>query len=465
MEFTPHLDQILSEALRRGASYCDVRAHVHDYELITCENNVLKSYSSRRLSGVGIRVCIKGSTGYASTTCLDGSSLTKTGERAVKAAQSVDRKGSFSDCENEIERANLNVPIRKDPRDFSPEEKVSTVLEANKAALNSEEIKNVSTRLGIFRDLRLFRSSEGADISVETPLVGIDHVTVATVCGVTERVGSSKCACAGFEFIQSTDWNSFTQEVSESAREGARSQPIPSGLYTVVVDPDSVGLMVHEAFGHASEGDLVSTGESVLQHRLGTKVAHESVTIIDEGVIEGGYFCPYDDEGVEKGKTVVLEEGILKSYLHDRTSGGEAGVPSTGNGRAQNFECAPLVRQTNYYVQPGDYEVEELIEDIDFGVYITGKGGTGGQVDVGMGTFTFNTGLSHIIRHGEVAETVRGVVISGSVLDTLQNIDAVGTDFAMKIFAFSGCGKNGQVVKVGSGGPHIKINRVAVGGR
>lgn len=124
----------------------------------------------------------------------------------------------------------------------------------------------------------------------------------------------------------------------------------------------------------------------------------------------------------------------------------------------------PIVRQTNYFMQPGGYQFEELIEDIDFGVYVRGKGSTGGQVEVGMGTFTFGVGPSKIIRNGKLTETVRGVVISGLILDTLKTIDAVGKDFEIKTSVFGGCGKSGQTVPVGFGGPHVRVRKMTVGG-
>jgi len=161
----------------------------------------------------------------------------------------------------------------------------------------------------------------------------------------------------------------------------------------------------------------------------------------------------------------VVEDGVLKGFLHDILSASKSGMKPTGNGRAQDFENIPIVRQTNYFMLPGDYDFIELLEDIDYGIYVSGKGATGGQVDVGMGTFTFSVGPSKIIRGGRLAETVRGVVISGLILDTLKTIDAVGKDLAIRTNVFGGCGKMGQTVRVGFGGPHVRVKKMTVGGR
>jgi TldD protein len=458
------LDRILSKADKLGVSYADARYQRYDYETVDVENKALKSYSSRRLSGVGIRVAVKGAMGFASTSDLSQRSLESALDSAVKAARAVgDREPALGP--SKVNEAEVKLPIKVDPMDVSPEDKVSIALETNKAAWVSDEVKNAITRLGLEKDYRLFISSEEADVSVEKTTVGFSHSSVARVDGVMESVGHSDSLCAGFEFIQSKDWNAFAKEISELAMEAAGSKTPPPGTYPVVVDPPTVGLLLHEAFGHASEGDLVYSGESVLAERLGEQVASEFVTIVDKGVVKGGYFLPFDDEGNRKERVNTVDNGILKGYLHNKKSSSQLGVESTGNGRAQDFENVPIVRQTNTYMEPRDHTLEDLIEDIDFGVYLRGKGAQGGQVSPGMGTFTFGVGPSKIIRNGELAETVRGVIISGLILETLKTIDAVGKDFEMTTDVFGSCGKGNQRARTGMGGPHIRVRKMTVGGR
>ncbi|RLI22649.1 TldD/PmbA family protein [Candidatus Bathyarchaeota archaeon] len=464
MEIEEEMEKIIREAVNLGVSYVDVRYQQYDYELITVENRALKSYSSRKLSGMGIRVAINGAVGYASTCDLTYAALKRTLENAVKAAKSI-RKEEKQPFKAEVNRVEMNSPYKIDPLSVSPEEKVSAALDANKAAWIDEKIKSAITRLGLSKDHRIFMSSEGSRVATETTMIGLMHESIAKSNGIMERVPYQESKCAGYEFVESMDLNKFTADISKLAVEAVKSKTPPAGTYTAVVDPNVIGLLLHEAFGHASEGDLVSTRESVLYGKIGSQVASEHVTIIDEGVVEGGYFCPFDDEGVKKKKTVVVENGILKSYLHHRSSAHQFNVDSTGNGRAQDFENLPIVRQTNYYMEPRDYKFEELIEDIDFGIYVRGKGATGGQVEVGMGTFTFGVGPSKIIRNGELAETVRGVVVSGFILETLKTIDAVGEDLTIRTSIFGGCGKMGQTVRVGFGGPHVRVREMTVGGR
>jgi TldD protein len=458
------LNRILKDASRRGASYADVRYQSTELEIITVENKNLESYSSRKLSGVGIRTMVKGAFGFAATSDLSESGLQKVLEASIKAGKAVGtEKKLFS--KTAVNKANVKLPMKEDFDNISPEDKVSVTLDANRAAWISPEVKNVSTRLGMVKDFRAFMSSEGTRTEVENSICGLMNVSVAKVNGVMEWVPHSESRCAGYEYVQSMDWNAFASSISKLAVEAAGSKTPPSGPRTVVLDNRVVGLLLHEAFGHASEGDLVFTAESVLNNRLGTKLASQHVTIIDEGTKEGGYYYPYDDEGTKKEKTTIVEKGTLKRYIHDRKSAAYFNAESTGNGRAQDFECMPIVRQTNYYMEPRDHKFEELIEDVDNGIYLRGRGGTGGQVEVGMGTFTFSIGPSKIIRKGELAETVRGVVISGLILETLNTIEAVGNDLKLYTGVFGGCGKNDQSVYVGFGGPHIRVGKMTVGGR
>ncbi|RLG80700.1 MAG: TldD/PmbA family protein, partial [Thermoprotei archaeon] len=140
------------------------------------------------------------------------------------------------------------------------------------------------------------------------------------------------------------------------------------------------------------------------------------------------------------------------------------GGEPTGNARAMDYQNVPLIRQTNTYMMPRDYSIDELFEDIKYGLYIRGRGAKGGQVSTSTGTFTFTAGPSYIIENGEIKGLVRGVMLSGSILETLRGVDAVANDLKVRTNVFGGCGKGGQVVRVGDGGPHVRVKRITIGG-
>jgi len=459
------LVKLVDEARRLGASYSEARFQEVGTSAITVENGLLKTYESDSLRGVGVRVLLGGSWGYCSSSELGLSRLKKIVRQAIKIARSSKKRSLEAKVGTQrTSRDRARVQTRIEPHEVPPEEKIRIAIEADKAAMISDTIKNATTRLGTFTDRRLFANSEGSSIEVQSSMAGLQQLSVAVSAGKMERVSDGESKCAGFEFIKEKDWTKFCREISELATKAVDAHMPAPGTFEVIVDPDLIGLILHEAFGHASEGDLVTTKESVLRGKLETTLAGPDVTICDQGIVEGGYFVPYDDEGISKSQTTIVENGILKGYLQSRQTAMEMHMEPTGNARAMSFDNHPIVRQTNYYMKPRDYSFEELAEGIERGYYIKRRGAGGGQVDVGGGTFTFAVGPSFLIEKGEVKEMVRGTTVSGMVLETLQTVDAVGKDLKISTSAFGGCGKGGQMVRVGYGGPHVRIGKITLGG-
>jgi TldD protein len=456
-------EHVINQASSLGASYTGFMFQEVMASMITAENNVLKSYVTTAKCGVGIRVIVDGAIGIASSTSLTREALDRRLQYAVKMAKVAKvRVDPIQFIEAEPEHASFQSTLAKKPNSVSDSEKIDLAVDANKAAM-LKGIKNSITRMAWLNERRVFTSSEGADVSSEVTMTGLAQSSVAEFQGSLERVSDSASRCAGFEFLLENDWRCFTKNVSETAGKAVKSQALKAGVYDVIADPSLIGLILHEAFGHASEADLVITEESILQGGIGDEVASPLVTIVDEGVVDGGYFVPFDDEGVLKARQVVVDQGVLNGFLHSRETGYKLHHVSTGNARAQSFEDEPIVRQTNFFMNAGDHSVNELMEDVHEGLYLCGRGARGGEVDVGLGTFTFRTGPSYIIRKGELHEMVRGVSISGLILNTLRNVDAVGKDVKVNTSIFGGCGKYGQMVRVGDGGPHVKIRGMGVG--
>jgi len=445
-----------------GASYAEVRTQLISYELITVDNSVLREFSRTYRAGLGIRVLYNGSFGFSSTNELDKDSIRETVSRAITAARVSKTTRTLGEREPSRGRYVAQWKIRSE--DVSDDVKAELIIRANKAGLGIDGIKSSVSRLGIQHDWRYVVSSDGAELEYESYLTGVAHLSVAVESGSMERVSNQESSVSGWEFIEKKDWEEFARNVSELAREAVKAPLPPAGRTRVIADPEMVGLILHEAFGHATEGDLVASGTSILKNRLGEEVASPLVTIVDDGLIEGGYYVPFDDEGSLKKRTVVVEEGLLRSFLTNRESAARLELPVSGNGRAQDFTHIPIVRQTNFFMLPGDWGLEEMVKEVKEGLYLVGKGSSGGQVDTGAGTFTFSAGPSRLIRNGELGGLVRGVVVSGSILETLKGVEAVGKDLRITTSVFGGCGKDSQIVRVGDGGPHILVRELIVGG-
>ncbi|PUA32368.1 MAG: hypothetical protein B7O98_06840 [Zestosphaera tikiterensis] len=458
--------ELINKALKKaeilGCSYAEVRFQRYSYELLMADNKILKEHSRTFRAGVGVRVLYNGRLGFASTNDLTLESLERAVSQAISSA-----KASKEVVELNIlngRKGRFHAQFKIDVDDVSEEDKVSVVLEANKAGLEVEGVKSSVTRLGIQKDFRYVATSDGSELEYTSTLLGLSQLSIAYEAGRMERVSNQESYVAGWEFIKNRNWSEFASEVSKLARETVKAHLPPSGRLTAVADPEMVGLILHEAFGHASEGDLVASGASILKGRLGETIASHQVSIVDDGLVEGGYYVPFDDEGNIKEKTVVVDKGVLKGFLTNKETAKKLNLPVSGNGRAQDFVNPPIVRQTNFYMLPGDWGVEELIREVKFGIYLVGRGSFGGQVHTGAGTFTFSAGPSRLIRNGELAEVVRGVVVSGSILETLKNVMGVGKDLRVRTSVFGRCGKDGQMVRVGDGGPHVLIKDVIIGG-
>jgi TldD protein len=229
----------------------------------------------------------------------------------------------------------------------------------------------------------------------------------------------------------------------------------------VIADPDLAGVFAHEAVGHASEADLVSTGDSCFAGRIGERIGSEMVTIRDDATVPGmNGRMVYDDEGVKAGNKVLIRKGILNDFIQSRETAAKLNMTPNGGARAESYHGRPLVRMSNTFFEKGDRDFKELLEGVKLGVYA--KGTRGGQVNTAQGFFQFNAQESYLIENGEITKPLRDVSLSGRTLDILKLIDGVGKD--KDLTGVGICGK-GQMVPVGDGGPHIRIARCVVGGR
>ncbi|BDC36453.1 MAG: TldD/PmbA family protein [Candidatus Methanoliparum thermophilum] len=231
----------------------------------------------------------------------------------------------------------------------------------------------------------------------------------------------------------------------------------PSGMKDVILDQNLGGVFIHEAVGHATEADLILAGNSILKDKIGEKIGSLLVNVYDDPSMKEYGHYPFDDEGIRPERRLLIKDGILVGNIHNReTASLMHGKP--GNGRAEVGDV-PIPRMSNTYIKNGDMNMDELLEMIGNGVYLCGS--RGGEVNTGEGIFHFNAEKGYIIKDGEIGNMIKDVSLSGDTLTILKNIIGVGND--LKING-GYCGKDGQIVPVGSGSPHIAIKSVIVGG-
>jgi TldD protein len=230
------------------------------------------------------------------------------------------------------------------------------------------------------------------------------------------------------------------------------------GRMRAVLDPELAGVFAHEAVGHASEGDLVQEGNSVLAQKTGESIGNNRLTIVDDPSIPEFGFEPFDAEGVAVRYTEIIKKGVVNAFLHSRETLAAVGNGIAGHARAMGAE-PPLVRMSNTYIENGDSTREEIIEVCKNGILL--KGSRGGQVDPGRGVFQFNAEYGYLIENGECTRMVRDVSLSGDILSTLHGILLCANDRAMHP---GYCGKGGQSVPVSDGAPHVLLDNAVVGG-
>ncbi len=240
------------------------------------------------------------------------------------------------------------------------------------------------------------------------------------------------------------------------------SIPAPAGEMPVVLGPGWPGVLLHEAIGHGLEGDFNRKGTSAFSGRLGELVASEYCTVVDDGTLEGRRgSLNIDDEGTPTNQTVLIENGRLIGYMHDKHNARLMNMEPTGNGRRESFAHLPMPRMTNTYMLPGPHKPEEIIASVKHGIYA--KNFAGGQVDITSGKFVFSTSETYLIENGRVGKPLKDATLIGDGPSVLKEVSMVGDDLELDA-GIGVCGKDGQSVPVGVGQPTLKVDKLTVGG-
>ena len=449
---------LIADALKgHDADYIEIHFEESQATSIVYRGKRLEEISRARNSGGNIRAIVRGSWGFVSFNHLDG--LKAKVSLAVEEARLAGRE-SFELFPTEPAVDTVAPQLRKDATTIPLATKKELLDSYNDIMLNSPKIQ--STRIN-YRDVKrrsTFANSEGSYIEQARTDLSARLTAIAREGNEIQQAGLSLGSNGEFSAVEG-----LTEKAREIARRAAALLSAPQvkgGEYTVILDPILAGVFAHEAFGHLSECDHVYQNENLRQIMvLGKRFGGDHLNIVDDPSmpnLRGSY--KYDDEGTAARKTYLIREGVLEGRLHSRETAAKMGEMATGNARAINYLFPPIVRMSNTFIQPGSNSFEQMLGDIEEGVYV--KDWYGGTTSLEM--FTFSAGEAYMIRRGRLAELLRPVVLTGNVFTTLQNIDAIGDDLEMN--QGGGCGKGGQSpLPVSDGSPHIRIRHCVVGGR
>jgi TldD protein len=460
------VQSIVDKARRMGVDFCDARAVERSVRSITLQDTRADRLYEARNAGIGIRVLVDGSWGFAATGVLERRAAETVLEQAVSLARAarplVTDPGMVAGVDPAIDTEIEKPEI--DPTGIEP----SAIIEKLHAFENSGRSKhggaivNSIVGYGDSASHQVLANTAGTLIEKRGVRTSVSTMFVAMRDGVMQRAREVRARHGGFETVEGLEPEGFSIKAADTAVHLLTAKPCPVGCFTVVFHPSITGLLMHEALGHNAEADGVWTGNSILEGRIGEKVAADTVTIVDDPT-RPGYYGSYtwDDEGVPARRRTIVENGLLKGYIHDLETAARFGTVSSGAGRAEGFGHVPIVRMSNTFMEPGETPAADIFKGIDRGVYL--KDGHWGYVFVEKGQFTCHAGRGQEIVDGELGEELRDVSVSGMTLETLQNMEAVADDFEMDMPGM--CGKNGQGAPTDAGGPHVRVKDIVVGGR
>lgn len=443
---------------RNRVDYLEIRLEQGESTMISYRGKQLDAVDrSFSLSG-GIRACHQG--GWSFVTFNGLNDLKNRIEEAISQAKLIGKETTQLAAIEPIQDY-VKVEFARDPRGISLDQKRQLIEGYNQLLLEFDpRIQTTMTGYSERFGTTYFVNSLGTCIAQE-------RLDVSGRFGVVAR-GEGNVVRQGFESVHSrSDYGVLegieaqVQSAADRAVRQLEANPVKGGQYTVILDPYLSGVFIHEAFGHLSEADFVYENPRMQELLvLGKPMAISQLNVVDDATIPGlPGSLKYDDEGVPAQRKHLIKDGILTQRLHNRETAGKMQEQPTGNARALSALYPPIVRMTNTGIESGDQTFEEMIGDVEEGVYAVRM--LGGQTNGEL--FTFAAAEGYMIRNGQLAEPVSDVTLSGNVFQTMKDIEAIGND---SVYKNGGCGKGGQSpLPVSVGGPHVRIKNVVVGGR
>ncbi|MBK6317107.1 MAG: metalloprotease TldD [Blastocatellia bacterium] len=456
------VDRLLGVALARGGDFADLYFEYTSTGSVQFEEQIVKTATRSVRQGVGVRVVVAERTGFAYTDSIDVGSI----ERAARTASSIARSGGSTEP--------VSVTVSGPPRDLYPVElsatdvdiavKIEMLQNADAAArVYDRRIREVQAGVTDVFKIVMIATSEGVLTGDVQPMVRFGIHCIADDDG-NRQVGRSGGGgrCGLDHFVGGDSPEAYAADAARQAIGQIEAVEAPSGTMEVVLGNGWPGILLHEAVGHGLEADFNRKGTSAFSGLIGSRVASDLCTVVDDGTIPGRRgSLNVDDEGHATSSTVLIEKGILRGYINDRLNAGLLGVARTGNGRRESYQSIPYPRMTNTFMLAGEDDPAEILRGVKRGLYAVQFGG--GQVDITNGKFVFSASEAYLIEDGKVTAPVRGATLIGNGPDALTRVTAVGSDLALDP-GIGICSKNGQGIPVGVGMPTIRISEMTVGG-
>ncbi len=452
--------RVMAAAMDRGADYADLYFQHSSGNSVLLEDGIISRASSHVDRGVGIRVVVGDQTGYAYSEDLEEGAM----KEAARTAASIAAAGGSASAQGFAAKGSPGLyPLKEGWDEVRVDRKLPLLRRAEALALGADPSIEKATISWADADSRvLILTSDGTLATDRRPMA---RMFCSVVAGKDGERQSNSANIAG---RQGLDW--FSEErIEQMCRDAVERTMIlfdarrpPAGQMPVVLAAGASGILLHEAVGHGMEADFNRKGTSIYSKMMGDRVAPDCVTIVDSAMHphERGALN-IDDEGNETERTVLVEQGVMRSYLHDRISAKHYGVKPTGSGRRESFRCVPMPRMRCTYMESGEHTRDEIISEVKNG--IVAETFTNGQVQIGAGDFTFYIKNGWLIEDGRITAPIKDVNIIGNGPEAIQNITMVADDMKLDTGGWT-CGKEGQRVPVSQGMPTVLVSQLTVGG-
>jgi len=454
------IQRVLAELGRNGADHGELFfQHSRSSSLAMEDGRIGRAFTSVD-QGVGLRVVVGDQVGYAYTEDLTESAMREAARTAAAIASGAARTAPANLTPHGIgDRYQLAVPWS----DVAIADKLDLVRRTEALARSKDpSIEKVSVSLSDGEERVLVADMRGNLVIDERPSSRLGVRLTARRGDEVQSNGSTLAGRRGIEWFDAERLEQVCNEARDRTLVLFDAVRPRAGEWPVVLAAGASGILLHEAIGHGMEADFNRKGTSIYADMLDEKVAPDFVTIVDEGTQPGERGAlNVDDEGTPAGRTLLVENGTLRSYLHDRISARHYGVAPTGSGRRESFRHVPMPRMRSTYMENGPHTVDEMIASVGYG--IVAETFTNGQVNIGAGDFTFFIKNGWLVEDGRKTAPIKDVNIIGNGPEALRNIVMVAGDFRLDTGGWT-CGKNGQGVPVSQGMPSVLVSRLNVGG-
>ena len=458
---TPGLiEKVIAKAMSRGGDFADLFAEYTLDNSLVMEEGILKTAGHSIQRGIGVRVLKGEKTGYAYTENLEPEQLLKIADTAAAIA---DDRGHPQSVHVQARKAGNYYPVSDPSSSVTLDQKIAWINKIDHyARAVSEYVTKVNISFSDTQTVLVMADSRGRLVEDVQPMLLIAISVVAEKGGVREQARAGGGGRLGFSFLTDERVKEWAETAAEEAVMLLDAQQAPAGMLPVILAAGDSGILLHEAIGHPLEADFNRKGTSAYTNRIGETVADPQCTIIDDGTVPNDRgSINVDDELNDSQRTVLIEEGRLRSYMSDEMSARYFDQESTGNGRRESYRFAPMPRMRTTYMLPGAYAAQELIESTAKGIYC--KTFKNGQVDISNGNFIFIPSAAYLVEDGKITHPIKNFSLIGNGPDVLSKVNMVADDFKFSEGIWT-CGK-GQSVPVGVGLPTVKIAEMTVGGR